>query len=858
MFDLDNRKFLELSPLSYHEVLLTHAGQMDLSIADCLFLDWDLTTFDPDLPARSVTYAYFKQPNQAIKIDYAPYKTNLRLSQPVRLSSKARLSSSVAAENYIVVTNADESEVETRYAVYREPEDYNLFTYSRRTSIASGVAEYIYRDTQTAEGLLTLKTINKLPISKAYTYLLNDVTAATYTQGARYQALSKLYQSDVRDGLVPSSKVHVDMGYKNPANVAWALFYACAAQADLYVLLILRGLVEEAFRRGYIIRLAEGEIDINPNAYWGFEPSFLPGAAQDDSLRIISDNALLGWSVCCAIRYLQDRRPLDSNLIIGKYTDFDVALKQFVKSIGFLCAYAVSPVIWWSCERFESGAFNYEAVSLKASYLTDIFLNELLQITYEPFIHSQAARLHETISYSPDDLTNGFYTGFVDNSPDAQVYRLYWYWKYNEQVLSDLLAEYIPGGVNDSYIAYLYLATGETLPDWLETFLDSKQDVISPEEVDSLYDLDSLSYLPLCTGVREYAIKSSTNFYYYAHEASAKVSYLLSELRRLWPVGSQWTNLETLMTVTSVLGSMLYAEASLYYDFYLLYFLIRDGLSLDRAQGDQAYAWVDLFLRPKSMTTDKFIAALVYDYLNREINTHSDLEVFLREFFNRPELTLSHPTPKPYSVLKDPYLVEDDFWNYTAEVNEFNTSYFTEVENRSIIHKPGSIVDTSELYTIDTDDRVNAYGGYVERVVPGFPYRNCLVSFNTFNCSDTIPVNSEYYDMPVTERLMYRPYLSISDPDAPECSYDYWYNPDLYVLDGPSMLKPLDLYVPKSTIDLNGPLCPYLTEVLHSTMPAGLSYKVLATNYYIEVRNKVVTDIWFFDDADVLENTVFT
>jgi hypothetical protein len=112
--------------------------------------------------------------------------------------------------------------------------------------------------------------------------------------------------------------------------------------------------------------------------------------------------------------------------------------------------------------------------------------------------------------------------------------------------------------------------------------------------------------------------------------------------------------------------------------------------------------------------------------------------------------------------------------------------------------------------------------------------------------------------MPVTERLMYRPYLSISDLDAPECSYDYWYNPDLYVLDGPSMLKPLDLYVPKSTIDLNGPLCPYLTEVLHSTMPAGLSYKVLATNYYIEVRNKVVTDIWFFDDADVLENTVFT
>jgi hypothetical protein len=857
---IDNRQILQLSRLGYYEVLLTHAGQMSVPTEDCLFLDWDLTTFDPDLPARSVSYSFARRENRCIKVDYKPFQTNVRLSHPVKLSSKARLSSTVTVSNYNVITNTDLTEAELRIANYEQPDGFNYFTLNREVFVGDGVAEYVYNATQTADDLLTIKTINKLPVSQAYTYLLDGPTIDNYNQRQTYQALSKLYQSDTRDGLVPGSSIATDMGHKNPANVAWALLYACSTRADLYVLLILRGLVEEAFRRGYLTRIAEGDIQINPNAYWGFEDSFLPGALQDDSIRDIGDNALLGWAVCSAIRYLQDRRPLDSNLITGKYRDFDKALTQFALSLGYLCAYAISPIVWWSCARFESGSFNYEAVSLKASYLSDIFLNELLQIKYDTFIHTQAARLHEAISYAPEETKDPYYNSFIDYSHNSsQVYRLYWSWKFDDIILDIELSKYIPDATYlDSYVGYLYMVEDLPLPTWLNDLADQRAEVLNATDITAARSLNTKSFLPLLLGMSLYNAKSPTNFYYYCHEATAKVTYVLNELRRMWPVGYQWTNTEVLNTVTSVLGSMLYAEASLYYDYYLLYFLIRDGLALDKAQGDQARNWVSLFIQSKSLTSDQFITTWTYEYLNRDINQHDDLQAFLRQQFAYESLTITHPTPADYSTLDNFDLIEDDFFNYTSESNNYEDEVFSEAENRSIVYKPGSAVDLSADYGIDTNERVNAYGDFVQRRVPGFPYRNCLISFNIFNCSDSLLLNTEYYDMPVTERLMYRPYLSISDPDAPDCSHDYWYNPDLYILDGPVMLKRLHDYIPKTTIILNDQLVPHLDTVLYNTMPAGVGYRVVANNYYIEVKDKIVTDTWFFDDYDRLENTVYT
>ncbi len=857
---IDNRQILQLSRLGYYEVLLTHAGQMSVPTEDCLFLDWDLTTFDPDIPARSVSYSFARREDRCIKIDYKPFQTNVRLSHPVKLSSKARFSSTVTVSNYNVLTNTDLTETELRIAKYEQPDEFNYFTLNREVLVESGVAEYVYNATQTDDDLLTIKTINKLPVSQAYTYLLDNVSTQNYNQRHTYQALSKLYQSDARDGLVPGSVIDTDMGYKNPSNVAWALLYACSVKADLYVLLILRGLVEEAFRRGYLIRIAEGDIQINSTAYWGFESSFLPGATQDDSIRDIADNALLGWAVCSAIRYLQDRRPLDSNLIVGKYRDFDVALSQFALSLGYLCAYAVSPVVWWSCARFENGAFNYEAVSLEASYFSDIFLNELLQIKYDTFIHAQAARLHESITFAPYTLTDAYYNSFTDyRSGEAEVGRLYWSWKYNDPSLALDLAAYSPrNSFLDCYVAYLYLVEDLDLPDWVSDLADGKADILNATRIEAARTVNTKEYLPLLIGMLLHRIKGDSNFYYYCHEATAKVTYILNELRRMWPVGYQWTNTEVLTTITSVLGSLLYAESSLYYDYYLLYFLIRDGLSLDKAQGDQAKQWASLFVNTLSLTSDQFISRWAYEYLNRDINEHDKLQSFLRLQFNYPQLVINHPAPADYSTLDNFDLIEDDFFNYTLEEHSYEDETFSEAENRSIIYKPGSAVDLSADYGIDTNQRINAYGDFVERVIPGFPYRNCLISYNTFNCSDTLLINTEYYDMPTTERLMYRRYQSISDSDAPDCSHDYWYNPDLYVLDGPVMLKRLHDYVPKTTIVLNAPLAPHLGEVLYNTLPGGVSYQVVADNYYIEVKDKIVTDTWFFDDYDRLENTVYT
>lgn len=850
---------LRLSNLSLYELLFTHAGQLDTGLDQVLFLDLEECSFDLNQLTRFATFKYFQHSDRVIKIDFESYTDRPRLRSPLKIGKHTKLNAKLRVRNYYVLTTADLAGEQRRFIKYTPNDNYQFYLYERLTNVRSRLAEYADRRVvPNTEEVVIEKTVERLPQTNAYAYLYLDTALDTVDDNPNLFCSSKVILPSTLGGLVPARLVTYDMQGKSLPGIAWSLILACKCQQDAFVLFTLRGLVEEAFSRGYLRRQAVNNIEIVLDAFWGFEENFVPTANQDDDRRDIADNALLGWAICHALRYLQDRLPLNALQLDGQYSDFLLAVKQFALSLGYLCVYSISPVIWWCAERFELGAFNYESVSQKASYLTCIFLNELLQLQYDVFIHTQTARLYRSIFFSPTELKDSFYSDFNDSLSQAIAYKALWCWKFVPVILNETLSQYVFNqSIEDTYVAYLYRQVSNNLAD------SSPAAAALYEQYEEYFDLreiphgvDTSFFLPLLLGL--YSIKSEQEFYLYALEASAKVTYLLNDLRRMWPTGYQWINEDKLADVTTNLGSMLYAEASIYFDYYLTYFLVRDGLRVERSQGDQARSWANFFIPLKTGPSDYRLRSWTYRYLNRNVNQSNDLTQLLIDLFGYAEVSLVYLKPYDYAVLQDSSLTWDDFYKYTDEVNKFNGESFTLAEFRSIVYKPGFNVDLSQNYSVDLTEPINSYGDFILRDEPGFPYRNTLISYNTFLCSDSLTINIARSSIPTIDRLPYKIGECISDMVGVDLSRNYWYNDDLYILDGSSMLKSLHDYVPTLCFYLNASLAPNLVEVMKSSVAVGVTYKLIATSYSINTKNRIATDIWFLDDLDYLEPDVYT
>lgn len=849
--------------LKLNELLFTHAGYT--TDASAFAIDWSACSWDG--PYRFITFKYVPTASRSFNIKFLPFTQSLKVRHPIKLSSKAKLRSRIKVNNYEVIAGLDDNLMQIRRVTYEEPTDYRLYITSREqvipTQLKTGVIypyeaevlepEELYfdnftylendivdSDNQSLSTNVMTKVIGGLPTQRGYVF---EILKPIFQEGnyiVSTSALAKLVLPDIRSGLLAASTVDFDMLAKSPTSIAWGLLNACALSNDYYVVMTLKALVNEAFHRGYLYKEA-GAIIINPNAYWGFESTFIPQATQDDSLRDISDNAFLGWALCIAIRYLQDRLPLEAYSLEGGYGQFQESLSQLLLSIGYLCAYSISPISWWCSQRFEGGAFNYEAISQQASYLTSIFLNELLQIQYDQFIHSQSARLFLAINNAPSDPLDSYYSIYNDASDDdVLVGRALWCWKF-DQPYEDQLSQVTPIGVVDNLdedvsvaqtlAVYLYTTLLE-VPNWVTTYLeDYRRHALGDSLCSGAVVYEKV--VPVLLAERYFSLKSSEVFNLYAHEAEAKVTGVLQELRRLWPTGMRWGSAEVVNRVTSVLGSLFYAQAQLYFDYYLVYFLTRAARAFDQAQGDFARQWASLFLPTQGLYSDAFLRNWCYYYLNREYTTKDDLESQLNTVWGYFQGGIHYKAPRPFALLKDLDALNGSYSGYTEEDNTFNSLNLNTVQLRSVLYKPADTLDLSdERFSIDSDDLITSNGGFIRRQMAGFPYRTVLLSDGSFNCSDTLALNEEYNSMPTTEHLMYPQGMLVSDLSIYDCSWDYWYNDDLYVIDESVLIKPLVEYVPQLEVSLRGRSSPLLHQFITTSVADGISYVVTAENHY--------------------------
>ena len=860
--------YSDLAQLGFNEMLFTHAG-LSYTLISSLYLDQAGSGLTLHNKCRYICLNYNQDANRTIAIRYLPYSSYIKVRNPIRLSSKAKLRSTIKIRRYAVSFAQTISPEQSRVTYYQPSTEYNFnprdvvndstYEVANNGDLVSSVTlsdppqqnirtGYTLLLEEDREQVSIQRIVTHLPSERGYIYEvgadLRDIGASESFNNQRISA-SKILLPGLLDGHIPASRVGHDMNVKSPADIAWALIYAVGAERPIYVLDCLKGLISEAQRRQVIIKDPEGkEYIVNPEAAWGFESNFVPSAASVDSSRDIGDNALLGWALCVAVRYLQQRVPLDDWSLTGSYSDFKPLLKQLLLAQGYLCAYAVSRQTWWCCARAEGLAYNYAVLSQRASYLTSIFLDELLQISYDHFIHQQAARLYISITSVQEGVFGSeFFSDFNDGSNSAAAYKGFWLWAREQELetaYNYLLDNYVEDADDTLNTLVVYVLTilhnklnaTEPLPNWLIANKGNSQ-----QAAQGIYlhpTKSARQFLPVYLAIHNIDATNPTQFRLKAREAFAQVTFTLTELRRIWPRGYRWGSSEIINSVNTVLGSMLQADANLYFDYFLLKDLTVDARSLTNSQGAFVRDWFRQLLGMQEdvvLAGDDLFRKLTVDYVNRDSNDRESVVSLLTDTLGYPEASLEIPQPKPYSLIKDVRRADDTFTDYQAEVTELGqVEYFNKQKSHSIVYKPAQERLVSEgITTVSSIGRITEYGGRLLRRVPGFPYRNVPVSYAYPNASLDVPINQEYSDTSTTVRLMYEPWADISNGGL-NASYEEWTNDDLYAIDGAALIKPLKEYVPRLIIKLGRTPDKHVGRLILETVAAGVKLEIAGLN----------------------------
>jgi hypothetical protein len=803
--------------LGFIDFLFTHLG-VEENLAPTLLIDWELCSYSDKV--RTLCLKYRHNVERFERLEFQPVTNKVKVRAPLRVNGGAKVSSTLTYSRYTVDFEASDDPTQVRTALYTDPEDYNLYVTSRTVQVAEPTLQHVISGQDEEENRYHQRTIGSVPdvrgVALEVTNTLTDADEPESITNPRLVS-TRLDIPASRDGLLAAPTITHDTSAKTPISIAWGLLSACCLGNDLLVLHTLKGLVAEFGRRS---------LD-SP----GFEETFAPGALEDDLRRDIRYNAVLGWSICHAIRYLNDRRPLNPELLKGSYVEFLPRLRDLLLSLGSLCAGAVVDGLGWCADSVEYGVYNYGVCSRAASYWSAIFFNELLPLVYDQYVHLQAAKLHLVLyEYDPDsnDLDP-----FLFKDTDDQVIadRAWWLWQIEDapavahQYLKD---SYGDGSQLTEYAkalsSYLWYNTKqfdtESLPDWV--WSETKEEYALGLSA----GLDTREYLPLTCLIYGYSLKAPANFDLKAHEAQALVQWVLSQLRRMWPTGLRWGSTEVINTTTSLLGSLFKAEAWLYFDYYLTKCLTDDANYLSRSQGPYSKGWLDLYTIADAdhLMTDSFGNSYVDDYINRN---KTDIELFIRLTLGYSDALVKYLRPRPYSLLIDDRLVSDALDNYTVEVNQLRGDQaFNELERRCIVYQPASrqLVNRSSTPNSASGVLINDWGGFGPRRRSGFPYRNQLVSSTELAAPEAI-LSVEYDELAIVPRLMYPPGTLASNNEI-DCSYPEWTNPDLYVRDGTMLIKPLEQFVPVIEIWLDRPAGPDLKPILDKLITAGVTYVI--------------------------------
>lgn len=269
-------------------------------------------------------------------------------------------------------------------------------------------------------------------------------------------------------------------------------------------------------------------------------------------------------------------------------------------------------------------------------------------------------------------------------------------------------------------------------------------------------------------------------------KAAAFVAATLLELRRLMPFGLKWFSPTVVDNISTVIGSMLYAESEMYYAWALYLYATEKEASPYTVKFEAAQDWFKILFGRAVTASDGLLRQLMRSYISFEYQDDASYVDFLKSFYDL-DITCGYATVPAFSVYDlESYNQETNTYSYTEANNILNlgvaTRQLTEAQFYSVMFK---VVD----------------GQWVPRDVPGFP----------------VPID----DVP--------------NPNSVVSSEVYLANPQegLLVLDGEVAIYPLRDYFMRLYIDFGRYLPTTIGWVNDQLMPAGLLVSYSAETHLV-------------------------
>jgi len=377
--------------------------------------------------------------------------------------------------------------------------------------------------------------------------------------------------------------------------------------------------------------------NLNPNG-WGLMPDRFSrfGNQPQRGFRSVYAYSWLGMALCKAAEMLTSTEELP-------------LLPLLLRQIALFVAYNVDTATGIVFDGYQSDDFISTSHSLQSAAVAGIFLNEYLQLDYHPLVHNRLCRIQERLHHEPlfpnpeedwDQYNRDMvaYIAYLDYYQAQELYRqrllrlmeqLQTQWEERGEIPKDLAVWY-------AHILqlgnYAYVNPRLDRERWqVQRFLQR-------------YDRNLAGFLHEDPSLiaSSWWVLSTAHFRFYLRgrfqsnflEVCAYRDQCFLVMRAFWPFGYLSTNPEKEQKQGGVIGSLLFALAEVNYHWFALYTLLRDGITVSKAQGWVLDAWGEsLECRRQGLEPDHLYRQRVAKALKERPTTEAGMRELLDEYF---------------------------------------------------------------------------------------------------------------------------------------------------------------------------------------------------------------------------------
>lgn len=750
----------------------------------------DYTTLD--------IYSLLSSAVNTLKLEYLPFTSPILANTHFSTLSDFSIHDRISYTSFTCATALDIVSLEDREYIYDLSVD-NPVEVPSYSGTVDGMQEFLYPS--------SYNSIKELIV----TGLPNSIATLSTLEGISTK--SKWLVPSSTSGWLSNLTLADNMEYRWLEGICFGLLASCAFNDLNFIVIQLKEFVNQCVQLEYIVKTNTGAWQLNTAKSYGFYPSqSILSYTSTYELKEIPYNSLLLFALCSALQVITDNPlTLEYNLD-GQWGDFKEQLLLCLRSQALFVANSVSPVSNLCAYKLENGYYTYNILSYSASCYAALGLSLYLSYSYDSYIHTQAAKLQSTLIELSLDVTSPVYSNFTERDlsvvanplelslTDQVTYnkilslgaQALWLSYFNPTAINDCADQYELYRNGYSITDNLFVAAFTKLELTIPSFISTTGLAASIEEqpvftaLSNAFTFDVNTDLDIAQVFSAACIKNnyksaSNHFDLVALKASAYVTATLLELRRMMPYGLKWFDESKVNDVSSVIGSMLYAEADLYWSWALQLDTYIKSASAFTAVSDDAINWFNNKYNSNVLATDGFLKQLQVTDSSKTITDLTSLCSFLSEFLG-VTVSYTRPTVPAFCIYKS-NSVNDLLDNYTTnnQVIDLDTGYMNKAQYLSIVYKKQA-------------------GKNVLRAVPGFP------------------IKPEY--KPVDVQVM--------------TIEDYLANPvsGVVVSDGPVYIYPLTDYVMQATLNISE-MTKQLVDTLNDVPVLGLDLNFVSTLEFV-------------------------